>query len=90
VVQRTRYQLDNRGAHPFRRTRVINTVQSRSYSRARFSAISLNSIVIIGEVNVESKLESGDGFGATPVAIFVDGVSILVEEGLEVYQATSD
>ena len=40
----TRYQLDHKGSHPFSRTRVINTVQSRAYSRSGFSAISLNYI----------------------------------------------
>ena len=39
-------------------------------------------------VNVESKVESGQG--ETPVAISADDVLTLVEEGLEVHQAVPD
>ena len=35
------------------------SVQSRAYSRSGFSAISLNSIVIMADLNVESEVESG-------------------------------
>jgi len=56
----TRYQLDHRGVHPFGRTRVINAIQSRAYSRSGLCVISLNYIVIIVDVNVESKVESGE------------------------------
>jgi len=48
------YQLDHRGVHPFDRTGVINTVESPAYSPSGFSAISLNYIVIMEDVNVES------------------------------------
>ena len=61
MVQHVRYQLNHRGAHPFGRTRVINTVQSRAYSRSGLSAISINSIVIMADVNMESKVKSGEG-----------------------------
>ena len=57
ICSPTRYQLDHRDAHPFWRTKVINTVQSPAYSRSEFSAISSNSIVIMADVNVESKVE---------------------------------
>ena len=51
-----KYQVDPVGG-----TRAINTVQPQVYSHSRFSAISLNSIVIMAAMNVESKVESGQG-----------------------------
>ena len=86
ICDPTRYQLDHKGAHRFGRTRVINTVQSRAYSRCGFSAI--NSIVIRADMNVETKV--GSSYEATPLVIYVDDVSILAEEGLEVRQAAPD
>ena len=52
------YQLGPRGAHPFGRTRAINTVQSSVYSHSEFSP---KVLVIMEDVNVESKVESGEG-----------------------------
>ena len=52
-----------------------------------------NYIVIMADVNMESKVESGEGgngSGATPVALSVDDVSVLVEEEPEVHQAAPD
>ena len=50
----------NRQMDPFRRRRAINTVQSSAYSCSGFSAISLNYIGIVVDVDVESKIENGE------------------------------
>ena len=57
VVQRATNQITETPL-PSGMTRVINTVQSRAYSRSGFSA---NSILITADVNVERKEESGEG-----------------------------
>jgi len=56
----TRYQQYLSCVHSAGRTRVINTVQSRVYSRSGFNGISLNYIVIMADVNEESKVERGE------------------------------